>query len=106
MVSEVHTSVGKFRIERVTELPLILMVRGTAKWDFLREAIAEMRNKDDIRKVNCPNKKQASLAQSAIGNYHQRAGRGQTLPKGCKLRSRSNLLKDGTVDVYVYFATA
>ena len=106
---EVHnTSAGKFQITKIkkADIPIGLLGQGWYKWDFLRTALATLQNKDDSLHFNCPNRKQASLAQSAIGNYHKRAGRGATIPQGCKLRSGSTLLKNGTVDVYVYFAQA
>ena len=106
-MTEIHsTSAGKFQINKIkkADIPTDLLGQGWYKWDFLRTALATLKEKDDSLRFNCPNRKQAALAQSAIGNYHKRAGRGAAIPQGCKLRTGSTVLKDGTVDVYAYFA--
>ena len=103
MTVEVHTAAGKFVLEKIDKLPSGLGVQTTGKWDFLRQAIKGLKERDDKLKVNCPNKRQASLAQSAAKNHLKRSGRDQVIPNGCKLRTNTLPLKNGTVDVYVYF---
>jgi len=100
---EIQTEAGKFTIEKVDVLPEGLGSKPLSKWDFLREAMGKgLKSQGDKIKLNCPNKKQAMLAQSAAKNYPKR-GKGRLLPKDCLLRTNTLPLKNGTVDVYIYF---
>ena len=101
---EIRTTAGTFIVEKVDVLPEGLGLKPSYRWDFLREAMTrELKGKGDIFKINCPNKKQAMLAQSAAKNYPRR-GKGRLLPKDCPLHTNSLPLNNGTVDVYIYLA--